>query len=306
MGAGHRHHHAVAAGRAPVRRLAVVLAITLAVAVVQVAGSLVSGSLALLADAGHLLTDVGALGLALLAARLAGRAPSTARTFGWYRAEVLAAAVNALALLGVGAYVLVEAARRLARPPDVAAGQMLVVATVGLVAAGVCLLLLRPQRDSTLNLRGAYLEVLADLLGSVAVVTAALVVAATGWTRADPVASLLIGVVMVPRAWALLREAVEVLLEAAPRHLDVAAVRQHILDVPGVVDVHDLHVWVISSGLPVISAHVVVADEPPPPGGPGRVLDALGGCLADHFDIAHSTFQLEPAGHRAHERVPCP
>jgi cobalt-zinc-cadmium efflux system protein len=278
-----------------------VLAITLTVLVVQVAGGLLAGSLALLADAGHLATDAVGLTLALLAIRVAARAPTARRTFGWRRAEVLAAAANALLLLGVAVAVVVEAVRRLAHPPDVAPGPVLAVGALGLVAGGVCLALLaRGQRES-LTLRGAFLEVLGDTLGSVAVLVAAAVVWLTGDTRADPVASLLIAALIVPRALRLLRDAGEVLLEGTPRGVDLAEVRRHMLAQPGVVDVHDLHAWTITSGMPVLSAHVTVDDGVLGLGCGGSVLDRLHACLRHDFDVEHSTFQLEPAGHRDHE-----
>jgi cobalt-zinc-cadmium efflux system protein len=282
-------------------RLAAVLAITLAVLVVQVAGAWLSGSLALLADAGHLLTDVAGLTLALAAVTLAARPPTPQRTYGNYRLEILAAVANALLLFAVAAVVLVEAWRRWSAPPEVDGGLMLVVAVVGLVANAAGLALLHSGAQQNLNVRGAYLEVLGDLLGSLAVVVAALVVTATGWLRADPAASALVALMMLPRVWTLVREATDVLLEAAPRGVDLEEVRRHILGVPGVVSAHDLHAWTITSGMPVLSVHVVVADDVIATGAGGRVLDQLEVCLAEHFDVRHCTFQLEPAGHAAHE-----
>lgn len=297
---GHDHGHATATGRHR-GRLTAVLVMTLVVMVAEVVGALVSGSLALLADAGHMLTDASGLGLALVASVLAARPATGRRSFGLARAEVLAAAANALLLLGVAAFVLVEGVRRLVDPQPVAAGPMLVVALAGLVVNVVGLRLLHAGSGESLNVRGAYLEVLADLLGSVAVVVAALVVALTGWVRADAVVSLGIGVLVVPRALALLRDTLDVLLESTPRGVDLEDVRAHVLSAEGVLDVHDVHVWTLTGGLPVMSAHVVVAEDALDRAGSGRVLDALGACLADHFDVEHSTFQLEPAGHAAHE-----
>ncbi|WP_199423063.1 cation diffusion facilitator family transporter [Actinotalea solisilvae] len=299
---GHEHGHGTATGRHR-RRLAVVLVLTLAVAGVQVVGGLVSGSLALLADAGHMLTDATAVAIALLGARLAGRPATNARTYGLQRAEVLAALANALLLGVVAVWVLVEAVRRWSDPPDVATGPMLVVALVGAAANVVGLLLLREGQRASLNVRGAYLEVLGDLLGSVAVVVAGLVIVATGWTRADVVASAAIGLFILPRAWSLLRDVLDVLLEATPRGIDLDEVREHMRRVPGVVDVHDLHAWTITSGVPALSAHVVVDEECLARGRAGAVLDTLGDCLGDHFDTEHCTFQLEPVGHDAHERA---
>jgi len=291
--------HAPSAAASHRGRLVAVLAITVVVLVVEVAGAALSGSLALLADAGHVLADGAGIALALLAVRFAARPASPQRTFGYYRLEILAAVVNAVLLFGVAGFVLVEAWRRFSEPPEVASGLMLTVALAGLVANAVSLWLLRRGQAESLNMRGAYLEVLGDLLGSVAVLAAAAVIALTGFQAADPIASALIGVLILPRTWRLLREAVDVLLEAAPKGVDLAEVRRHLAETPGVHDVHDLHAWTITSGLPVLSAHVVLergADA-------GRVLDGLGDCLAGHFDIEHSTFQLEQPEHRGHEGV---
>ncbi|TFV78246.1 cation transporter [Blastococcus sp. CT_GayMR19] len=300
MGHGHVHGPATAAGGQR-RRLALVLGLTLAVLVAEVVGAALTGSLALLADAGHMATDAAGIALALGAVGLAQRPPGGRRTFGWQRLEILAAVANGLLLIAVAVFVLVQAVRRIGNPPEVDSGPMLVIAGVGLAVNLVALAVLHQGRTTSLNVRGAYLEVLADALGSVAVVVAALVIAATGWTPADTVASLLIGCLVVPRAWHLLREALDVLLEAAPRGVDMAQVRSHILGVDGVVGVHDLHAWTITSGLPVLSAHVVVTDEALDAGHGGRVLDALCECLGSHFDVAHCTFQLESGAHAGHE-----
>jgi cation diffusion facilitator family transporter len=299
---GHGHSHApITAGGAHRRRLVVVLGLTLAVLVAEIVGAVLSGSLALLADAGHMATDAAGLALALAAVGLAQRPARGRRTFGWQRVEILAAVANGMLLLAVAAYVLIEAIRRIGEPPEIGAGLMLVVASVGLVVNLVSLSVLHVGRDASLNMRGAYLEVLADALGSVAVIVAAVVIATTGWTPADIVASAVIGCLVVPRAWHLLREAFDVLLEAAPRGVDLRDVRAHILGVDGVLDVHDLHAWTITSGLPVLSAHVVVTDEALAAGHGGRVLDALCSCLGEHFDLEHCTFQLEAAAHAGHE-----
>ena len=299
---GHGHSHAPAtAGAAHRRPLAVVLGLTLAVLAAEVVGAVLSGSLALLADAGHMATDAAGLALALAAVSLAQRPARGRRTFGWQRVEILAAVANGLLLLAVAAYVLVEAIRRIGQPPEIGSGLMLVVASVGLVVNLASVAVLHREREATLNMRGAYLEVLTDALGSVAVIVAAVVIATTGWTPADIVASVVIGCLVVPRAWHLLRDAFDVLLEAAPRGVDLGAVRQHILGVDGVLDVHDLHAWTITSGLPVLSAHVVVTDEALAAGHGGRVLDALCSCLGEHFDLEHCTFQLEAAAHAGHE-----
>jgi cobalt-zinc-cadmium efflux system protein len=299
VGGGHHHGGTGSAAQQHRGRLLVALGISLTVLVGEVVGALLTGSLALLADAGHVLTDAVGVGLALLAVWFAARPANARRTFGYYRMEILTAVANAVILLGVALFVLVEAVRRIGSPPEVRAGPMLVVALLGLVANLVGLLVLRRGQGESLLVRGAYLEVLGDLLGSAAVVVAALVIRFTGWQLADPVASALIGLLILPRTVALLRDAVNVLLEATPAGIDTDRVRAHMLRVPGVADVHDLHVWTITSGMPAMSAHVVVEDPGTPDGGP--VLDALGGCLGEHFDVRHCTFQLEPRGHAAHE-----
>jgi cobalt-zinc-cadmium efflux system protein len=271
------------------RRLVAVFAITASVFVVELVGGVLANSLALMADAGHMLTDVVGIGLALLAIWFAGRAPTQARTFGFLRLEILAAVVNAVLLFGVAAFVLIEALRRLSAPSDVSSGLMLAVALLGLAANGVSIGLLRGTQHESLNMRGAYLEVLGDFAGSASVVVAATAITVTGWRQADAVASLVIGVLIVPRTWGLIRDAVDVLLEATPKGVRLDEVRRHILDAPGVADVHDLHAWTITSGVNVVSAHVVLLENADPP----AVLDYLCDCLSGDFDIEHSTFQLE-------------
>jgi cation diffusion facilitator family transporter len=298
MGHGHDHGTAAAGHRG---RLAVVLGLTVAVLVAEVIGAALSGSLALLADAGHMATDALGIGLALGAVTLAQRAPRGRRTFGWQRLEILAAVANGVLLLGVCAFVLVEAVRRIGDPPEIASGTMLGIAAAGLAVNLIGLAVLRSGRNDSLNVRGAYLEVLGDALGSVAVVVAAVVISTTGWTPADTVASLAVGALVLPRAWQLLREALDVLLEAAPRGVDLDRVREHMKGVDGVLDVHDLHAWTITSGMPVLSAHVVVTDEALEAGHGGRILDALCSCLGSHFDVDHCTFQLEGEHHADHE-----
>jgi cation diffusion facilitator family transporter len=298
------HDHGAAHGTAAAAhrgRLAVVLGLTIGVFVVEVVGAVLSGSLALLADAAHMATDALGIGMALGAVTLAQRPARGRRTFGWQRIEVLAAVGNGLLLLAVGVYVVVEAVRRIGDPPDIHSGWMLGVALLGLVVNVGSLTLLRAGQDESLNTRGAYLEVVGDALGSVAVIVAAVVISLTGWTGADVVASLAVGALVLPRAWSLLREAFDVLLEAAPKGVDLEQVRAHVLGVSGVLDVHDLHAWTITSGQPVLSAHVVVTEEVLADGHGGRVLDALGSCLGHHFDLGHCTFQLESPGHRGHE-----
>ena len=279
------------------KRLGLVLAFTCTILVVEVVGAVLSGSLALLADAGHMATDAGGIGLSLLAMWFATRPSSPSRTFGFHRLEILAAVANALVLCGVGVYILVESVLRLLEPPVVASGTMLVFGLVGLAGNTASLALLRHGQAESLNLRGAFLEVLNDLLGSAAVLVAGAVIWFAGFQRADAIASGVVGVLILPRTWKLLREALDVLLEATPKGVDLAEIRRHMLDERGVVDVHDLHAWTITSGMPVLSAHIVVAD----PSSSGQVLDRLCDCLRGHFDIDHSTIQVEPAGHQRHE-----
>ena len=293
-----KEHRASAAARYR-GRLRFVLGITLTFLLIEVVGGLITNSLALLADAGHLLTDVAGIGLALFAIRIAARPADEGRTFGMYRAEILAAVVNAVLLFAVAAFVLFEAWRRFVDPPEVEGGLMLVVATAGLIGNAASLWLLHDAQRESLNMRGAYLEVFGDLLGSAAVVVAAGVVALTNSLRADPIASAFVGLLIIPRTWKLLREAVDVLLESTPKGVDLAEVRRHILEADGVRDVHDLHAWTITSGLNVVSAHVVIG----PSTDPARVLDELCGCLSEDFDIEHSTFQLETTDRRRIEEA---
>jgi cobalt-zinc-cadmium efflux system protein len=311
MGAGHGHGHAHGApsggtvSAAYRGRLRIALGITVFVMVVQIVGGMLADSLALVADAAHMATDALGLGMALLAIHFAGRPPSERRTFGLARAEILAALANCLLLLGVGGYVLYEAVQRFITPAATEGGLAMVFGAVGLAANLVSLsLLMRGQKES-LNVRGAFLEVAADALGSVTVIVAALVIVTTGWTAADPIASLVIALMIVPRTLKLLRETLDVLLEAAPKGVDMAEVRAHILNTPGVEDVHDLHAWTITSGMPVLSAHVVVSADTLNAIGHEKMLHELQDCLGDHFDVQHCTFQLEPSGHAEHEARLC-
>lgn len=310
MGAGHQHGgppsgaHGTA-GAAYRGRLGIALAIAVCLLVAELIGAAMTGSLALLADAGHVATDVTGLGMALLAISIANRPASARRTYGMARMEILAALFNCVLLLGVGGYILVEAVQRLRDPTSVPGGLTIVFGLIGLALNCVSLALLsRGQRES-LNVRGAFLEVLADALGSLAVVVAALVIMTTGWQYADPLASLLIAMMIVPRTVRLAREALDVLLESAPRDVDIELLREHILQLPGVTDLHDLHVWTITSGMPVLSAHVVVSPEVLDSTGHDRMLRALQECLGEHFDVEHCTFQLEPHGHAEHEPKLC-
>jgi cobalt-zinc-cadmium efflux system protein len=279
------------AGRAERRPLVIALAISATFLVVEVIGAYISNSLALLADAAHMLTDVAAIGLALFAIWLARRPTSPERTFGYLRAEILAALANAVTLIVMAIYIFWEAWHRLQDPPEVKSGPLLVVATAGLLAniAAAWVLSRGEGHKENLNTRGAYLHVIGDLFGSVATIVAALVIAFTGWYAADPVLSALIGLLVVYGAWSLLRESVDVLLEAAPRGMVIADVRKAMTEVPGVEGVHDLHIWTVTSGMTALSAHI----ETDNPTGWEACMTELARMLRDRFDIAHVTLQPE-------------
>lgn len=301
MGHGHSHGHGPGHAGGDRRKLGVALAVTVAILAVQVVGAAVSGSLALLADAGHVLTDVAGLTLALVASRLAGRPMTELRTWGYLRAEVIAAAAQAAVLLAVGGYILVESVHRMVTAPSVEPGSMAVFAAIGLAGNAVAIATLAGSRGHNLNMRAAFLEVVSDALGSVAVLAAAGVIWLTGWHRADAVASLLIGALIVPRTLRLLRDSVDVLLESTPKGLDLLAVRRHVLAVPHVQAVHDLHASQVAAGLPVFSAHLVVDDSCFHDGHLTGLLDEVQACLAGHFDVEHSTIQFEASSPGDHE-----
>jgi cobalt-zinc-cadmium efflux system protein len=272
-------------------RLVLTLVLTTGMMAVEFGAGLWTGSLALLADAGHMLTDATALALALVAAWIAARPPTPAKTYGYYRAEILAALANALLLFAVAGSILVEAWHRARAPAPVAGGPMALVAALGLAVNLVCAWLLHRGARESLNVRAAYLEVLGDALSSVAVLAAAGVVIATGWTGADPLASALIVFFIVPRTWGLLRQAVNVLLEGTPAHLELGEIEAAMVRVAGVRRVHDLHVWTLTSGREAMSAHVVVDDIRESE----RLLEALHAVLHARFGIDHTTIQLETA-----------
>ncbi len=279
------------------------LAITAMVLVVELVGAYLASSLALLADAGHLATDAAGVLLALGASYVAARPGGPRSTFGYHRAEILAAMANAVVLLAVCAYVAWAGFSRLRSPGDVEveAGLLIVFAVVGLAANAVSLMVLQRSESGSLNMRGATLEVAADLVGAVLALGAGVVIAVSGWAEADAIASLLIAALILPRAWSLLKDSAAVLLEIAPAGLDLDAVEAHIAGMPGVVEVHDLHAWTITSGIPSLSGHVTVTDEALAEAGVGGILDRLCECVAAHFGVQHATFQVEPISHRAHE-----
>ncbi|MBQ1075873.1 cation transporter [Micromonospora sp. C31] len=293
MGAGHDHHHGSVANAAARHRgrLWAAFGLLAGLMVVEAVAAFHTGSLALLSDAGHMFTDVLGIGMALAAiaaTRRAGADPQ--RTFGLYRLEVLAALANALLLSGVAVYVVIEAVRRLDDPPEVLAGPMLVVAVLGLLANVGAFALLRSGAKESINVHGAYLEVLGDLLGSLGVIAAALLIATTGWWWADPLVAVTIGLFILPRTWRLGRAALRILVQAAPEHLQVTAVHDRLAAVPGVAEVHDLHVWTLTSGMEVASAHLTMA----PGAEVGAVLSTARAALHDDFQIEHATLQIEP------------
>lgn len=283
-------HGSIGERRATHRRsLRLVLAITLGILVVEVVGGIAARSLALLADAAHVLTDVAAIGLSLAALWFASRPASRGRTYGHYRVEILAAVVNAVLLFGISGLILYQAVRDLDHPRATDGTLMIVVGLIALGANAASMFILRRDQKESLNLRGAFLEVMSDALGAAAVVVAAAVMLLSGFRRADALAAILIALLILPRTWRLLRDAVDVLLEATPKGVDLSELRRHIVTTEGVADAHDLHVWSITSGMNVVSAHVVLSEGASPP----RVLDSLSACLSGDFDIEHSTFQLE-------------
>lgn len=295
------HEHASATTNRA--RLGWAIAIVATVLVIEVVGALVTGSLALLADAGHMASDLIGLIVALVATIIAARPATEKHSFGFQRAEVFAALFNGLLLIGVAVFVAVEGISRLLKPEDVDIPPLplLVVAVIGLVANFGALMLLRGGASTSLNMRGAYLEVFGDLLGSVTVIVASIVILTTGFAPADAIASLVIAAMIIPRAVSLLRDVIRVLLQQTPVETDVAQIRSHILAEDGVADVHDVHVWAVTTGKNIFSAHVVVDQAVFEGGESGRLLDRLSTCLSAHFDVEHSTFQLEPAEHAKHE-----
>ncbi len=306
--AGHAHGHGHAHGSRLTttgehrRSLVIVMLITVTVAVAEAIGAWVSGALVLFADAAHMAADAAGVGLSLLAVVFAMRPATAKRTFGYARAEILAAMVNAVVLFAMSVFVIYVAISRLVTPSAVRSPLLVVFGVVALAANAANLLVLRRGQSESLNIRGAFLEVASDALGAAAVIVTGVVIATTGFTRADPIASLLVGVLILPRTWRLLADAIDVLLEASPRGVDLSEVRRHLVGVPGVCGVHDLHAWTITSGLPVLSVHVVVEPEVLANGRSARMLDVLQECLSGHFDVEHSTFQLELAGHADHEQ----
>jgi cobalt-zinc-cadmium efflux system protein len=291
------HNHGTSASGRNKKRLAIVLALTSTYLIAEVVGGIVTGSLALLADAGHMLTDVGGLALALMAIRFAERPATPERTYGFYRVEILAALTNAVVLIGISLYILYEAYERFRNPPEVQSGGMLAVAAIGLVINVVGIFILRAGSQESLNMKGAYFEVLSDLLTSVGVIIAGLIMLTTGWYYADPIISAGIGLFIFPRTWVLLKDAVGVLLEGTPSDVNIAQLRLSLSEIEGVHSLHDLHVWSLTSGVNAMSVHVAMVD--------GVKCEDLLKRVHDHctklFKISHITVQVEPRGFEEHE-----
>lgn len=300
MGEGHNHAVSTSATGEPGdhrRRLWLAFGITASIVVAQAVGSVVTGSLALLTDTAHAVADASGLLVALIAATLMLRPATAKRTWGFRRIEVLAALGQAVLLIGVGTYAAVEGVRRLLEPPEVPAGELLIFGFVGLTANIIAILILSSSRGANFNMRAAFLEVLNDALGSLGVIVAAIVIATTGFQQADAIAGLVIAALIVPRAFILLRETAGVLMEFTPKDLNLDDVRSHILKLDHVKDVHDLHASTVATGLPIISAHVVVDDACFQDGHAPEVLREIKACVAEHFPVSvqHSTFQVETA-----------
>ncbi|WP_119391014.1 cation diffusion facilitator family transporter [Taklimakanibacter lacteus] len=305
MGHGHLHGAAASSGTAAGKhksRLAWALGLTTSFMLVEVIGGLWTGSLALLADAAHMLTDAGGLALALIAIRFAERPATPQKTYGYVRMEVLSALTNAVVLLLLTAYILYEAYQRFLHPPEILGLPMLAVAAVGLAVNLISMRLLAGGSEESLNVKGAYFEVMSDMLGSLGVILAALIVMLTQWTLIDPLIGAAIGLFIVPRTWNLLKQAVHILMEGTPPNIDIGLLERKLKDIAGVEAVHDLHVWTITSGLDAMSCHLVVADA----AGSRRILAEASALMRESFGITHSTIQIEDEAHHAGEGDPGP
>ncbi len=295
---GHRHGHGgqSAAGKNK-KNLAIVLGLTTAYLFAEVIGGLWTGSLALLADAGHMLTDVAGLGLALLAIWFAEKPATPERTYGYYRFEILAALTNAVVLIGISLYILYEAYERFRNPPEVQSVGMLTIASIGLVINLVGMYILRAGSEESLNMKGAYFEVLSDMLTSIGVIIAGIIMLTTGWYYADPIISAGIGLFILPRTWALLKDAVGVLIEGTPADVDLPKLRESLEKVEGVAGIHDLHVWSLTSGMNAMSVHAVLADTAEH----DDVLARVHEHCTENFKISHVTVQTERGDFATHE-----
>ena len=283
----------ITAGAKNKNRLKIVLLLTGTYLVAEVVGGIITKSLALLADAGHMLTDVGGLILALLAIRLAEKPANPQNSYGYYRAEILAALTNAVVLIGVSLYILYEAYQRFLSPPEIQSTPMLIVAGVGLVVNLIGMFILKKGSGESLNMKGAYFEVLSDMLTSIGVIVAAIIMLTTGWYYADPLISAGIGLFILPRTWILLKDAVRVLLEGTPYDVDIVKLRDTIKNIRGIKDVHDLHVWSLTSGVNAMSAHVVIEGV----NSESEMLTTINKTVKSEFMISHTTIQLELPGY---------
>ncbi|HOV58647.1 MAG TPA: cation diffusion facilitator family transporter [Rhodanobacteraceae bacterium] len=290
-GADHSHDHGI--GQAPEKALRRALVLTGGFMLAEAIGGYFTNSLALISDAAHMLTDTAALAIALIAIRIGRRAPDNLRTFGYARFEILAAMFNAVVLFLVAMYILYEAIERFRNPPAIASGAMMGIAALGLIVNMLSMRLLRGGRDSSLNVKGAYLEVWSDMLGSVGVLAAGAIIALTGWKPIDPIIAVLIGLWVLPRTWTLLKDSLNVLLEGVPGGIAVADIEAAVRAVPGVKNLHHLHVWAVSSGKSLLTAHV---DRDPTGGSDTALLSAINAVLRERFQISHSTLQLEDTG----------
>ena len=294
---GHGHTHQISAAGRNKKSLALVFCLTFIYLIVEIIGGLWTGSLALLADAGHMLTDVAGVGLALVAIWFAEKPASPERTYGYYRAEILAALINAVVLIFISLYILYEAYERFKNPPEIQSGGMLAVASLGLFINIASVLILRPASKESLNMKGAYFEVVSDMLTSVGVIIASIIMLTTGWYYADPLISAGIGLFILPRTWALLKDAVGVLLEGTPSDINMASLREELSAIEGVAEIHDLHVWSLTSGVNALSVHAVLAGQ----AGHDEILQRVHDTCTSTFKIAHVTAQIERSEFTCHE-----
>lgn len=287
----------VSAGSRHKKNLLIVLCLSGTYLIAEVIGGIVTNSLALLADAAHMLTDVVGLLLAFIAIKIGERKADPSKTYGYYRTEILAAVINAVVLLGISVYVLFEAYQRFQNPPEVQSKSMLIVAGIGLIVNIVGMIILRKDSESSLNMKGAYFEVLSDMLTSVGVMIAGIIMLTTGWYYADPLISAAIGLLIFPRTWRLLKEAINVLLEGTPKDVDIHELRESLEKTPGVKDVHDLHVWSLTSSVNAMSVHVVKENGY----SQNQLLKILTDTTVNNFKISHTTFQIEEEGYEENE-----
>lgn len=293
MSEGHGHDHKLLARKENKGKLLTVLFITLGLMVAEVFVGLTSNSLALLADAGHMLSDVGGLTLALIAIWFSTKPATKEKTFGYYRSEILAGFINSIILVAIAIFILFEAWQRLAAPPEVNTMPVLCLALIGIVVNVISLRILNSGTENSLNMKAAYLEIMADMLGLVAVVVSSLIIIFTGWHQADPILSGLIALMILPRTWMLLSECTHILMEGTPEHINLTDMYESIGAIDGVEDIHDLHVWTLTSDLHAMAAHVKVTDE----NAQQAVLSKIKSLLLDQFEIHHSTIQMEVGSH---------